>query len=594
MLRARVTDPDGRPNLTEMTRWVSGGKLPAVAKVEKEAVRLVADKVKYAPGDTAELLVQAPFAPAEGLMTVRRAGILVEQRFSMKDSTTVLKVPLTEAHYPSLQVQVDLVGAAARIDARGEPDPKLPKRPAYASGTVSLSIPPTQQKLKVKVTPRPQKLLPGGNTVIDLLVKDAAGKAVSGGVVALLAVDEAVLALTGYKVHSPLSTFYPYRSPDVWDRYLREHVRLMDPLQLAEKLRAQGESEGRQRKFAVDAAPSAGAMSADEAKSAPGGIGSGARPPSPSRMKMAKEERSADAPAQPAGPAIRVRQDFKALAVFSPAVRTDGEGRAQVAVKLPDSLTRYRVMAVAVAGATHYGYGESTVTAQQPLMLRPQPPRFLNFGDQFEFPVVIQNQSDAALTVEVAVRGSNVVFTGAAGQRVEVPANDRREVRFPARAAEPGIARFQVAAAAGNWVDAAERELPVWTPATTEAFATYGTLDQGAAVQPVAMPKGVFKEFGGLEVSTSSTALQALTDAVVYLFSYPYECSEQIRPPACSPSPRSGTCSRPSRPRGSPPRSASRPRWRGTSSGSRTCRTTTVGGGSGFASSAPGPSSPST
>ena len=240
------------------------------------------------------------------------------------------------------------------------------------------------------------------------------------------------------------------------------------------------------------------------------------------------EEKSKGEPAEAQGPAIRLRQDFKPLALFSPAVRTDGAGRAQVEVKLPDNLTRYRVMAVAVAGATHYGYGESSVTAQQPLMLRPQPPRFLNFGDQFEFPVVIQNQSDGAMTVDVAVRGTNVSFTGGAGQRIEVPANDRREVRFPAKAAEPGIARFQVAASSGGWADAAERELPVWTPATTEAFATYGTLDQGAAVQPVAMPKGVFKEFGGLDVTTSSTALQALTDAVVYLFAYPFECSEQV------------------------------------------------------------------
>jgi uncharacterized protein YfaS (alpha-2-macroglobulin family) len=34
--------------------------------------------------------------------------------------------------------------------------------------------------------------------------------------------------------------------------------------------------------------------------------------------------------------------------------------------------------------------------------------------------------------------------------------------------------------------------------------------------------------YGGLEVTTSSTALQALTDAVLYLTSYPFECSEQI------------------------------------------------------------------
>ena len=77
-------------------------------------------------------------------------------------------------------------------------------------------------------------------------------------------------------------------------------------------------------------------------------------------------------------------------------------------------------------------------------------------------------------------------------------------------------------------MDAAELTLPVWTPATTEAFATYGEIDTGAIVQPVVMPGSVVKEFGGLEIETSSTAVQALTDAVLYLVNYPFECSEQL------------------------------------------------------------------
>jgi uncharacterized protein YfaS (alpha-2-macroglobulin family) len=46
--------------------------------------------------------------------------------------------------------------------------------------------------------------------------------------------------------------------------------------------------------------------------------------------------------------------------------------------------------------------------------------------------------------------------------------------------------------------------------------------------QPISAPKGVFKEFGGLEVSTSSTILQSLTDAVLYLYKYHFDCTEQL------------------------------------------------------------------
>ena len=91
-----------------------------------------------------------------------------------------------------------------------------------------------------------------------------------------------------------------------------------------------------------------------------------------------------------------------------------------------------------------------------------------------------------------------------------------------------GTARFQVAAVSGTYSDAATVDLPVYTPATSEAFATYGVVDEGAVFQPVAAPTDVFPQYGGLEINTSSTALQALTDAVLYLVSYPYECSEQL------------------------------------------------------------------
>jgi uncharacterized protein YfaS (alpha-2-macroglobulin family) len=206
-------------------------------------------------------------------------------------------------------------------------------------------------------------------------------------------------------------------------------------------------------------------------------------------------------------------------------------------------------MAVAVAGEKQFGAGESTITARLPVMARPSAPRFLNFGDKVELPIVVQNQTGQPLKVDVAVRAANAELiappsggigaapqalppkggtTNMSGRRVTVPANDRVEVRFPATTAKPGVARFQIAAASGKWADAAEVSLPVWTPATAEAFATYGEVDAGAIIQPVKAPSDAFKQFGGLEITTSSTQLQALTDAVIYLTQYPYECAEQI------------------------------------------------------------------
>ncbi|MEJ7618941.1 MAG: DUF6049 family protein [Pyrinomonadaceae bacterium] len=73
-------------------------------------------------------------------------------------------------------------------------------------------------------------------------------------------------------------------------------------------------------------------------------------------------------------------------------------------------------------------------------MVRPSPPRFLNFGDQAELPVVIQNQTDAPMETSIAVRAVNADLTAGAGRRVTVPANDQVEVRFPVAAVAPGTA----------------------------------------------------------------------------------------------------------------------------------------------------------
>jgi uncharacterized protein YfaS (alpha-2-macroglobulin family) len=409
-----------------------------------------------------------------------------------------------------VHVHVDLVGAAARTTDAGETDPKLPKRPAFAQGELNLEIPPRQRTLHLAVAPQAKALEPGGTTTIDVAVTDAGGKAVAESEVALVVVDEAVLALTGYAIPDPVATFYASREGGASDFHSRQYVLLAKPAEIELSQALEEPVEQKAAGFAAGA-PMARMRGATAAMPPP--------PPAPAEGRAQA--------AKPAAP-IQLRTDLRALALFVPGAMTDATGHARVPLKLPDSLTRYRVTAVAVTGGNHFGKGESTVTARLPLMVRPSAPRFLNFGDAIELPVVLQNQTDAPLDVDVAMRAANATLTGPAGRRVTVAANDRVEVRFPVSAAQAGTARFQVGAVAGGRTDAAEISLPVWTPATTEAFATYGQIDQGAITQPVKAPGGVVPQFGGLEVTTSSTALQALTDAVLYLVAYPFECSEQL------------------------------------------------------------------
>ena len=503
-ITATVTDAFGRKNQSQFTRWVSGGQRPPSRKVELETVTLIPDQESYQPGDVAQILVQSPFSPAEGLLTVGRSGLLYTERFRIDEDTITLQVPIEEGHIPNLHVQVDLVGAAPRTDDRGEPLSGVPDRPAYATGQLDLSVPPLQRTLSLGVTPRDKELEPGGETTIDVALADAQGNPVPDAELAVVVVDEAILALTNYQLADPVAAFYRARTADIGSRYGRASIVLASPEALA--------AEGGETLLGMgdEAVQEEAEMLAPATE--------------PTHPPRAAGEGKAGA-AEP----IRIRADFNPLATFASEVRTDANGQATVEVSLPDNLTRYRVMVVAVAGGSQFGSAEANLTARLPLMVRPSAPRFLNFGDRFELPIVVQNQTGEPLTVDVVLQASNLELTGGSGQRVTIPGKDRVEVRFPATTVRPGTARFQAAAVSGSFADAATVELPVYTPATTEAFATYGVVDEGAVAQPVAAPgDDVYTQFGGLEISTSSTALQALTDAVLYLTSYRFECSEQL------------------------------------------------------------------
>ncbi len=277
-----------------------------------------------------------------------------------------------------------------------------------------MNIPPLQRTLELQVTPAELELEPGGETAISLLLNDSQGRPVSGAEVAVVVVDEAILALSGYQLSSPMDIFYAIRQSDTSSSYGRASILLVDPLALI------GEAAVGN---ALDKAELGLTVVEEAAMEAPA-----AAMPTMTADAMGASERLSTTE-----PAIRVRTNFNPLAVFAPTVRTGSDGRAQVTVKLPDNLTRYRVMAVAVdESGRQFGMAETNLVARLALMVRPSAPRFLNFGDRFELPVVLQNQTDQPMQVDVVLRASNIELTGDAGVRVSVPA------RRPGGSALPG------------------------------------------------------------------------------------------------------------------------------------------------------------
>ena len=493
-IEVTVRDGQGGENQTKITRWVTGGSSGSQSLDGLGNVSLIPNQETYQPGDVAEILVQAPFKPAEGMAIVQQFEVSAVIPIEFDGETATVKVPITEDHIPNLTLRVEVVGKTEGRTASGVPDPDLPPQPAHATGEIRLRVPPLKRALQVQLTPEMPAVQPGATVAVDVTVLDAESRSAPHSEVALMVVDEALLALSGFQLGDPLQVFYP------------EVYGPMNIARLREMLQVRN----------TDGYFMAAGVAADRME-----LSRNAPMPAPLMEKVA------DTSSDDGGP-VEIRRDFNPVAAFMPGLKTDGNGRLSANIELPDNLTRYRIMAIAVSGKAAFGTGEAHLTARLPLMLRPSPPRFLNYGDRFELPFVVQNQTESTLTIDLVARSQNLALGESSGKRFTLAPGVRREVRIPASAASAGTARVQAAIFSGNDYDAAEVSWPVWTPATTEAFATYGVVDEGSIAQTVSPPQNVFEAFGGLEITTSSTALQGLTDAVLYLVHYPFGCSEQL------------------------------------------------------------------
>ncbi|MDC0719607.1 Ig-like domain-containing alpha-2-macroglobulin family protein [Nannocystis bainbridge] len=546
-IRALISDPKGNKSLSKHPFYVYGEDA-VVWQQDQHRVDMVPDKRTYEPGDKATVLVRSPFDKARGLVVVAREGIVSHYPIEVKGGAATIEVPIDEAQIPNLRASVLLV--RGRVEVPGAPPGQDLGRPAFAVGHVDLKVAATRKKIALEVVPEKTEVAPKDTLKLTLKAKDFGG-APQKAAVAVMVVDEGVLSLMGFQTPDPLAFFHHDRDPGVslYDmrQFLVAKKDAEPPVPVPEA----------QQSVPADALGDTG-LGMRGTGAGGGGYGSSAgflggmadkagAPPPAMPMEAAEERKEAEASNvmqknkrqatftttldttvamnQP----ISLRSLFATTAYFNAEVAIDASGEATVEIPMPENLTSFRVMAVAVDPdqADRFGSGEASVKVRKPIMLRPSLPRFANFGDKFEASVMVDNQTSEPQAILVGTRGSNVVVSGEPTVGVEIPAGESREVRFPMAVDRVGTMRLQFAALSNGGRDATELALPVHYPATRQAFADYGVTD-GSIARTLKVPDDALPAFGGLEVSMSSTALTGLEDAVDFLVGYKYECTEQL------------------------------------------------------------------
>lgn len=468
--KVAAADEAGRPAASALDLHVAGAGDAWWKRSDSDLIELVPDQTGYKPGQTARLLVKSPYERAVALVTVEREGVLARWTQPLLGGASVVRVPLDDRAAPNVFVSVTVVRGRVGKQEYDEDGQDLAK-PQAKFGYVMLPVDPGGRRLSVGVETDKAEYRPGAPVSAKVALRGADGRPAAGEVT-LFAVDEGVLSLTGYRTPDPFDDFYGQRPLLVGSADSRPFV--IGQRSFGEKGKARG-----------------------------GGGGRGMAPP------------GAD-----------LRQDFRPTAYWGPTLAVGPTGVATATFTLPDSLTRFRVMAVAHAGR-RFGAGESRLAVSKPLSLRPSLPRLARVGDAFEGGAVVHNftREGATVAVTLGLEGTVLAFEGAPAREVFVPAGRAVEVSWLMRATGLGEAALRFTAKSGGGADGLLWKVPVRATERLERAATSGVAD-GRAAEAVTRPTNAMPG-GTLEASFSASAMAGLGEGARYLLEYPYGCLEQ-------------------------------------------------------------------
>lgn len=478
------TDAEGKSFRTAVTRYVWGSDESPWEVESGTALRLITSDDAYNPGDTAKVLVLTP-VDGEVLITMERGGVLRSFRRTVTVDNPVVEIPVTEADAPVVYVSAFLVQT-------GDKNRSSDGMPLQKLGTATLHVKPVRNTLQVELEVPKDTQRPGQDCTVGGVVKDADGKPVANASVTLFAEDEGVLQVMGYDVPDPLAHFMADRDHGVTSYSSLNQL-------LGENLAKR--DFGNKGVF----------------------IGGG------------DEEEDAEG-----GKTGRVREDFAPCALWLADVKTDAQGHFTATFKNPDTLTRYRLMAVTAEGADRFGNGKASYSVDTPVRVEPSAPLTAVVGDELLLPATV---SMSVKDIPAAANGApltwNVTLSGTPNAKLPQPTTAvtlagaaPKTVLQPVTLTETGDCkltwRVQGTGAVAKETDAAAFSFTVRPPMPFLREAVCATIDPGKASRLANWVKSDFAKNTATELTFSTSPLSGAADGLRYLITYPYGCVEQL------------------------------------------------------------------
>lgn len=462
-LIASVEDDHGRVHRTMLRTWVAGRGHVVWSEGNDDALEIVPEAAEYAVGQSARFLIKNPYPGARALVTIERFGVLTQWVETLETSTPIIEFEVEEDFLPGFYLSVLVM--SPRVEG---PPPEVGEldlgKPAFKLGYVQVPVNDPAKRLDVVISTDSDVYEPGATVRASIEAANREGRD-EPIELAVVVLDEAVLDLIqgGVRYFDPYAGFYSPGPLDV------RNFSLLTRLVGRQKIELKGAN--------------------------PGGDG---------------------------GAAFAMRSIFEHVAHFAPSLELGADGKAEIEFTLPDNLTGWRILALAVTPTEGMGLGTHRFAVNQPTEIRSAMPNQVAEGDRFTAAFTVTNRTDTARELTVTVRAEGDVATPVAHEeRVQLAPFARTVIRAPIeagrlafdRSVAEGRIRFSVTAEDAVDADGLVHDLPVRKQAAIETAAVHGMLDGDRAREPLRVPPDIRPDAGEIAVVLSPTVLGNLEGA---------------------------------------------------------------------------------
>ena len=451
-----VSDGKGSSASTRFDVWRPWGASTKGASLP-DRIDLELDKPLYRGREKATLSYRAPF-PGRALLTVEAEG-LVRAQVLTTDLSGKVTLPVDERLWPNGWCTLQVIRPMTGRDG-----------PVSALGALPLTVETAHSRATVELKTA-EKIEPGQTLSVEALVRDQAGKALSGELWLAL-VDRGILGLTDHGTPDPQGRFTARRRLNSRARDLYDEL---IPI------------ESRQTPL-LHPAGGAGAVALGLALS----------------------------PLQARG--FTVLAEVRSLPVE--------KGQAQVSFDLPEFSGGARLMAV--FSGTSVGSAQADVAIARKVTVDPALPEVLAPDDSVvaSLQLLSTASTDLALSLNVAAQGA-LSLEGDGTFSLTLAPGESRLIDLPLKAAsEAGYGGLSVAVAGSDLDFVVERETVVRPPMPPIALSGSAVIEKGSFSLP---EEG--RWFPGTlrrSLYLSGSPKADLLPLLAFLRDYPYGCMEQI------------------------------------------------------------------